>query len=243
MRSARRPSSTRECPAIPCPRAQRSRARGPRRAAVDAGTADAAQKADANGRRPLRGPVHGHNVEPSKERLVEHPRHWPGVHCVDALLGGAPLVGVWVDRTLRYRADRNRQMLEPGAEETREVLVLTPLPCWAHLSEDERRQRVAAMVEEIIAVGRAERRGRAVLGRERILKQSPHQRPSSSDHSPAPLVHAASKAMRIAMKAAYNAFLAAFRAAADQLRAGVRNVVFPRGCFPPALPAISLRPG
>lgn len=81
--------------------------------------------------------------------------------------------------------------------------------------------------------GRAERRGSAVLGHERILEQAPDQRPSTLDHSPAPLVHAASKAMRQAMQAAY-------RFAADQLRAGVRDAAFPRGSFPPDLPAVAL---
>lgn len=178
-----------------------------------------------------------------KERLVEDPRHWPGVHCADALLDGTTLTGVWVDRTQLYQASRKGQQLDPSDAESRETLVFSPLPCWANLAEADRRQRVAAMIDEVVTVGRAERRGRAVLGRERILKQAPHQRPNTSDHSPAPLVHAASKAMRIAMKAAYRAFLDAYRFAADRLRAGVRDAVFPRGCFPPAMPAIALQPG
>ena len=105
------------------------------------------------------------------------------------------------------------------------------------------RAEAEALLFEFTESEALRRHGRAVLGREKILRQAPHQRPSSSDHSPAPLVHAASKAMRLAMKALYYEFLAAFRAAADQLRAGVRDVVFPRGCFPPALPAVALRPG
>jgi hypothetical protein len=37
---------------------------------------------------------------------------------------------------------------------------------------------------------------------------------------------------------AYALFVAAYRDAAEKLRAGVRNVVFPIGSFPPALPFV-----
>jgi REP element-mobilizing transposase RayT len=178
-----------------------------------------------------------------KERLVDHPRDWPGVHSVDALLDGKLLTGVWVDRSLRYRAERKSLQIAPGADESRYALTLSPLPSWAHLAEPERRRRVAEIVEQIVALGRAERRGRAVLGPARIVRLAPHQRPSSTDQSPAPLVHAASKTARLAMKAAYHAFLVAFRLAADQLRSGVRDAIFPQGCFPPALPAVALWSG
>jgi hypothetical protein len=38
------------------------------------------------------------------------------------------------------------------------------------------------------------------------------------------------------LRAAYVSFVAAFRIAAEKLRAGCRDVAFPRGCFPPPLP-------
>ena len=38
---------------------------------------------------------------------------------------------------------------------------------------------------------------------------------------------------------AYGEFLGAFRTAAEKLRAGARDVVFPAGSFPPALPWVS----
>jgi hypothetical protein len=37
---------------------------------------------------------------------------------------------------------------------------------------------------------------------------------------------------------AYALFVAAYRDAAEKLRAGVRNVAFPIGSFPPALPFV-----
>ena len=37
---------------------------------------------------------------------------------------------------------------------------------------------------------------------------------------------------------AYALFVAAYRTAAEKLRAGIRDVVFPQGSFPPALPFV-----
>ena len=41
-----------------------------------------------------------------------------------------------------------------------------------------------------------------------------------------------------APRAPYALFVAAYRDAAEKLRAGIRDVVFPRGSFPPALPFV-----
>jgi len=69
-----------------------------------------------------------------------------------------------------------------------------------------------------------------------ILKQNPTKRPDHVKASPAPLFHAASRRVRRELRDAYYAFVAAYREAAEKLRAGVRDVIFPRGSFPPALP-------
>jgi hypothetical protein len=50
---------------------------------------------------------------------------------------------------------------------------------------------VRAAVDE----GRHHRAGRLVLGRRAILAQNPHDEPVTHDRSPAPAVHAATKAI------------------------------------------------
>ena len=55
---------------------------------------------------------------------------------------------------------------------------------------------------------------------------------------PAPFVHAATKAARLAFREAYALFVAAYREAADKLRKGNRAALFPIGSFPPALPFV-----
>src|SRR5258706_10175457 len=44
-----------------------------------------------------------------KEFLVEHLREWPGVHCVEALLEGKTLEGLWFDRTQEFAARLRRE--------------------------------------------------------------------------------------------------------------------------------------
>ena len=174
-----------------------------------------------------------------KEHLVERPRDWPGVHCVRALVEGAPLAGRWPDRTaerrIRCRAEG------PGAQDRAEEVVLTPLPCWRHLPPETYRHRVMELVEEIERVAAAERaRDRIrVLGVSAILALDPQHRPSKVAKSLAPLVHAASRAARLAFREAYRRFVAAFREAAAAFRRGDRSAVFPTGSFPPAPPFVS----
>src|SRR3954453_8783728 len=85
----------------------------------------------------------------AKEDLVDRPRDWPGVHCVRALLEGEVLEGLWFDRTQEYLARRRGEKFELLQYATREVLELDPLPCWKHLTEEQRRARAAALVEDI----------------------------------------------------------------------------------------------
>jgi putative transposase len=176
-----------------------------------------------------------------QENLVERVCQWPGVHSAEALMQGTPLEGHWIDRTLEH-APRNRKE-EPSREEFvfAESVVLSPIPCWAHLPADLYRERIKALVEEIDEEAALARRrsGAEVLGVKAILAQDPTARPASIARSPAPLVHAATKAARKMFYEIYAEFVSAFRAAAEALRQGRRDVSFPAGCFPPAPPFVA----
>src|SRR5881227_3523097 len=103
------------------------------------------------------------------------------------------------------------------------------------------RARVAGLVERIETEAALARslQGTSVLGVEAILEKDPQHRPAAIDGSPAPLVHAATKAARKAFYDAYAWFVAAFREAAERLRQGDRTAPFPGGSFPPALPFVA----
>ncbi|HYR27668.1 MAG TPA: hypothetical protein VEU30_04340 [Thermoanaerobaculia bacterium] len=76
------------------------------------------------------------------------------------------------------------------------------------------------------------------LGADGVRAQNPETRPRKLKKSPAPFVHAATKAARKAMWEAYAWFVAAFREAADRLKTGDRNAAFPIGSFPSRLPFV-----
>jgi hypothetical protein len=79
----------------------------------------------------------------------------------------------------------------------------------------------------------------AVLGVQAILSRDPLHCPSTLARSPAPSVHAATKAARKAFYEIYAAFVSTFREVSERLRHGDRNAPFPTGSFPPALPFVA----
>ena len=176
-----------------------------------------------------------------KESLVEKPQDWPGVHCAEALLTGESLTGHWFDRSREYAARNQRQDFDRLRYATEEIVTFSPLPCWAHLPPELYRARIKTLVDSIIteaAIARSAT-GRPVEGVEKILSRDPQTRPAKLARSPAPLVHAATKAARRAFYEAYCWFVAAFRSAAEALKQGDREAPFPAGSFPPGLPFVA----
>ncbi len=78
-----------------------------------------------------------------------------------------------------------------------------------------------------------------MLGVKAILARDPLYRLSPLARSPAPRVHAATKAARKAFYEIYAAFVSPFREASERLRLGDRNAPFPTGSFPAALPFVA----
>ena len=176
-----------------------------------------------------------------KEGLVERLRDWPGVSVFPALLDGAPLVGHWFNRSQEYGARQRGESFHRLEFAKEFTLQLVQLPCWEHLDPEQYRETIAVLVNAIEAQAAAKREAmnRPALGTAAIRAQRRHDRPATLKRSPAPLFHAASRRVRLELYRAYGEFLGAYRAAAEKLRAGVRDVAFPAGCFPPALPWVS----
>ena len=177
----------------------------------------------------------------AEENLVERVCQWPGVHSAEALMQGTPLEGHWIDRTREHAARNRKEELSREEFVFAESVVLSPIPCWAHLPADLYRERIKALVEEVDEEAALVRRrsGAKVLGVKAILALDPQARPTSVARSPAPLVHAATKAARKMFYEIYAEFVSAFRAAAAALRQGRRDVSFPVGSFPPRLPFVT----
>jgi hypothetical protein len=181
-----------------------------------------------------------------KEGLVAEPGQWPGVNSVAALTRGEALKGRWYDRTKEYEARRAGRDPSRWEFATSYTLELEPLPCWAHLPEEEYRRRVQELVDRITeeTAARHQAEGTEPAGPRWVRRQKPHERPAKLKRSPAPLVHAASKATRRRFRNAYAWFVLEYRRAAARLAAGEVGVAFPAGSFPPSLPYVaSARPG
>ena len=96
------------------------------------------------------------------------------------------------------------------------------------------------MVEEIDRVAALERKvqGKNSLGVEKILSQDPENRPDHVEKSVKRRFHARDPEVLRAMIETWSEVIRCFREASEKLRSGVRNVVFPEGTFPPALPFV-----
>lgn len=88
-------------------------------------------------------------------------------------------------------------------------MILSPIPCWEHLPAEEYRERIRGLVEEVEeeAAADRERTGIPVRGPEAILAQDQQYRPKKLARSPAPFVHAATKAARLAIYQSYSWFV------------------------------------
>jgi REP element-mobilizing transposase RayT len=175
-----------------------------------------------------------------KEGLVDRVSRWPGVSSFRATIRGAPMRGVWHDRTAEYETKRAGKRLDPRTTEQSYDLVVSQLPAMAEMAPADYRSFIKTLVrdeERAIDAGRSEDGKKAVLGTRRIVEQDPHAAPAETKRSPAPLVHAASVAVRDLFFSAYRAFVDAFRAAAASLRGG-ETAEFPEGAFPAPAPFV-----
>ena len=163
-----------------------------------------------------------------KDGLVDSPLDWPGVSTAWALSQGIwTLKGTWLDRS----SERS----ENGPIEVEETVQLSPLPFMEHWSRDRQRQWFCDVLREIEDEARDQRRreGRRSVGVKRILTQNPHDMPANFQPSPAPLFHASSPQERQKLRFAREIKEASYQFAAERLRRGLPDVVFPEDCFLP----------
>lgn len=176
-----------------------------------------------------------------KEGLVSSPLDWPGASSHHALLQGHRTIqGDWIDRTQLYEHNRYAAKDDRLSERdvtSRNQIHLSPLPAFAHLEKGE----YQALIDELIrgieqdTEDHHREHGTKPLGVDKIYATHPHSRPEHSKRSCAPRFHARGEVFKL-LKAAYREFLKFYAACSERLRAGHRDVNFPIGCFPPALP-------
>lgn len=177
-----------------------------------------------------------------KEGLVSAVRSWPGLSCSQALMEGRSVLPQrWRNWTRRWKLEREEDTsvgrFSEQCPSEDEALVLSPLPCWAHLSATRRAQLATELVAAVDASAPS---GRSRPGPRAIAEQDPHGRPRQTKHSPRPKAHASTKELWVAAVRRYQAVLAEFREASRRWFRGVLDVEFPQHCFRPPAWAVPL---
>lgn len=162
-----------------------------------------------------------------KEGLVKRCAEWPGLSCLNQLLGDPARLFHWFDWTARWKAaTRKPTSALLDQRWARPVqLELSPLPCWAHLSTRQRRERVSELIRYIEQEGSPSSSG--VLGQKKVMNQRPHRRPRSIKRTPRPLCHASTREGWESFREVYRAFAARFGEASRRWRSGQFRVLFP----------------
>ena len=116
-----------------------------------------------------------------KDGLVARVEEWPGISMLKAVLEGKPIRGTWFNRTQEYRARlrRKKKDSEPECFPSEEIVTLSQLPCWRHLSPEVYRDLVAGLVREIESDAAAERK----LTGQRAARPGGHPEPASANAS------------------------------------------------------------
>jgi len=176
-----------------------------------------------------------------KEGLVGSPLDWVGVSSARALYRGETVMkGTWRDRTSECHARARGERKEFASIET---VRLSPLPLLEGMSVEQARQYVVNAVREIEQETREhhQQNGTQSVGPRKILEQNPHASPVEFHSSPAPWFHCVSRQRYRELRDARALTIAAYREAAERLKKGDANVVFPAGTFPPAAPFVENR--
>jgi REP element-mobilizing transposase RayT len=162
-------------------------------------------------------------ANPVSAGLVRNGRDWPGLWTGPEQLGTATLTA-----TRPKIFFREKSHLPDVAE-----LALTAPPGFG--SAAEFRSRVEAAVRELEVESRRAlgMRYGDVLGRARVLAQRPFARPAPGEarRTLNPRVAARDKWKRIEALTRLTGFLQAYREARAEMRAGLRDVVFPAGTY------------
>ena len=176
-----------------------------------------------------------------KEGLCVSPYDWPGVHSARALATGEKLEGVWFNRTKEWAARQCGKEYGYYDFATRYRVGFAPLPAFRGLVQEEYQAKVADLVREIEEEGVKKRDGDSVAGQRKILMQNPYVPPTkTTKRSPKPGFHYKTAVAGAKLWAEREVFMTQYLVASEILRSGkcrqAEAILFPQGCYPPALP-------
>lgn len=109
-----------------------------------------------------------------------------------------PLKGRWFWRSKEWSATQRGETFQRTQFSDLHEIELARLPCWDHMTPEQYRQEVLALIRKIEEqyAARWAQEGKEVVGPKAVRQKHPHYRPGSSNRSPAPKVHAATRKAR-----------------------------------------------
>ncbi|MBW2737097.1 MAG: hypothetical protein JRH20_32350 [Deltaproteobacteria bacterium] len=117
-----------------------------------------------------------------KDGLVDRVSHWEGVSSYNQLATGQVDTYTYIDRTAWHRAGGRHSKKPPEAFTKTVTLELSPLPEWEHMSPGKRQAHFRREVrcQESAFREVREREGRTAMGRKKLAKVDPRDRPKTS---------------------------------------------------------------
>ena len=177
---------------------------------------------------------------PVNHGLVEDPREWPGLNCLEQLFSGEARIFSFFDGTAysvaRRKAKKGKEV-DPEDYKDEYSLVLSPLPIFEGSSHEEMADKIEALVKERCEEIKADRRkeSKGFLGIENIRNQSPFSVPKSVKNSPRPLCYSKCSEAKKLFLGIFLSFVETYREASRRFRSGDLSTLFPPFTIKPPL--------
>jgi len=171
-----------------------------------------------------------------KDGLVDRVEHWGGVSSYRQLATGQVDTYTYIDRTAWHRAGGVSSGKPPEAFTRTVTLELTPLPGWEGMSPSKRQAHFRREVRRMERHFRDERarKGRGVMGKSRLAKVDPRDRPKSRrEKTRQPLCHSSTLEGAKEYEALLREYMDRYYRASDMWMRGVWDVEFPAGAIRP----------
>jgi REP element-mobilizing transposase RayT len=185
-------------------------------------------------------------TNPVKHGLVSHPRLWPGLSSYWQSINNPEKEYTFLHHTAynaaRIKARRLGELVRRQDFETKHVLKICPLPCFAGLGVKRQREKLRGLIEERTLKLEKERKaaGKGFIGRKAVLVQPKRGSfPQEVSRSPRPCCYTKSIEVLKAFKEEYKSKLSWYLKASISFRAGDFSIDFPPFCF---LPPLHIRP-
>ena len=175
-------------------------------------------------------------TNPVKDGLVDRVAHWKGFSSYKQLATGEVERFNYIDWTAWHKAGGKRSRKSPREFMKSVSVELSPLPAWESMSEHKRQAHFRREVRKIEQQFREqrEREGRPAMGKRKLEKVDPRDKPKTPfERTRKPICHASTKAAADEYLGKLREFLESYWYASGMWQRGVRDVEFPRGSFKP----------